>query len=70
MTAPFELPDDNHDMDTEFASDLGFLPGRWPTSFVYDSRAMHLLRVERDEEREVKWVDYGYDGGRLRVFND
>lgn len=69
MTTPYELPDDA-DMDSEFASDLGFAPGRWPTSFAYDGRVMRLLHVERDEEREIKWVDYGYDGGRLRVFND
>ena len=60
----------DHDVITEEASTLGFPPGRWPSSFLYDSKRMQLLRIEYDGEGDPKWVDYGFDGGRLRVFND
>lgn len=61
---------DEHDVTTEEASTLGFPPGRWPMEFEYDGRRCVLLRVERDRAGDVRWVDYGFDGGRLRVFND
>jgi hypothetical protein len=60
-----------HDVVSEFASDLGFRPGYWPSSFLYDGQRMQLLRIENGpEDDEVLWVDYGFDGGRLRVLND
>jgi hypothetical protein len=60
-----------HDVIDEEASALGFRPGEWPPSFEYDGVIVYLLRLHRsDFTGDVMWADYGYDGGRLRVFND
>jgi hypothetical protein len=61
---------DDYDVTTEEASTLGFAPGYWPAGFAYDGHLVYLQRFERDAAGDVQWADYGYDGGRLRVYND
>ncbi len=65
-----ELEDVDANVTTEDASTLGFPVGKWPVSFRYDGQRLFLQTIERDGDGDVKWADYGYDGGLFRVFND
>lgn len=59
------------DVDYEEASTLGWPAGVWPSAFEYDGRTLYRLRTEIDPSSgDILYVEYGYDGGRLRVLND
>lgn len=57
------------DRHSEFASDLGFPVGKWPTAVVYRDRTYNFSRVERDNEGDIIAAIYEAPGRMLTVFN-
>lgn len=55
--------------DSEFASDLRFPVGKWPTATVYHDRTYNFSRVERDNEGDIIAAIYEAPGRMLTVFN-
>jgi hypothetical protein len=73
MSEPYfehDGPDEDPSGITEDASTLGWAPGHWPQTFEYDGQVMQRLHLERDDDGDINFAVYAYDGGTLTVFND